>query len=345
MRRPGDYKNVMFSTTVFDQEIERLLTGSPDRDGRFADVAAFVDMVRSHETIVPSDSAVNRLATEAAILVRVGRSSSAPPGAIPDRPRLRWRALRPQIATAALAVLILTGTTGVAVAANASAPGNDLYGLDRALERIGLGAGGGNERLEEAGQLLARGETRHALEHVTQALDAEDDEEAKAALASAIVPLVTAPAGDAAVNAQEVAELLTYIGENRGNGVGADGGEFGRGVAEIARGIATEEEIEVPAPSDSRAPGNQNKPDGAQGPANGMGSGNGASDNQRPGNDAGNTHGNDGEGNNPGMGSGDVDPPGNGNGNGNGNRNGNGNGNGPDADSPSVTAPVRGNRP
>jgi hypothetical protein len=336
MRRPDDYRDEMFKATVLDQEIERLLTGSPDRDGRLSDLAVFVEMLRSYETLVPSDPAVNRLATEAAILARVGRSS-APPVA-PDRPRPRRRALRPQVAAAALAVLILTGSTGVAVAANAAVPGNDLYGLDRALERIGIGDGGGGERLDEAGELLARGETRLALEHVTEALDAEDDEEAKSALAAAIEPLLTPQVGDADVDAQEVADLLTYIGENMGSGVGADGDEFGRGVAEIARGISTGEEMELPA--HGPAPGNQNRPDGGQGLADGTGDGNGANDNQGAGNDNGNPNGNDsGEGNNPGMGSGDADPPGTGNGN------GNGNGNGPGPESPSGTAPGRGNRP
>jgi hypothetical protein len=40
--------------------------------------------------------------------------------------------------------------SGVAVAANRAAPGDALYGIDRALEKIGIGAGGAQERLAGA---------------------------------------------------------------------------------------------------------------------------------------------------------------------------------------------------
>ena len=328
MRLTSDYKG-MFSTTISDREIERLLTGSPTENGELSDLAVFVEMMRAYDTRVPSDQAVDRLAIQAARLARAGRSSAAATSASSDRPPLRRRVLRPQIAAAAVAILMITGATGVAAAADAAAPGDSLYGLDRALERIGIGAGSAEERLEEANQLLAEGKTRQALEHATEALDEDDDEAARAALDIAIEGVETAGDQNATVVQEKVGALLTYMSQNIGKGVGADGREFGQGVAELAHGITPPDATDDLAPIDTPPPGNDNKPDDNGEPGNG----NEGASNQ--GTESGNSNA-PGNGTNPGTGSnqggGNANPPGK-------------NGNGPAPDSPSVTAPGRGNRP
>lgn len=63
-----------------------------------------------------------------------------------------------------LAVLLVGGIT-VGVASDSAVPGDPTYGLDRALEWVGIGAGGAAERLEEAAVLLERGELVTGLRH------------------------------------------------------------------------------------------------------------------------------------------------------------------------------------
>ena len=51
-------------------------------------------------------------------------------------------------AVIASAVVAAGGLTGVGFAADNAAPGDALYGLDCALERVGLGDGGAQERVQ-----------------------------------------------------------------------------------------------------------------------------------------------------------------------------------------------------
>jgi hypothetical protein len=257
-------------------------------------------------------------------------------------------ALSPRLAVAALSVVMAIGMTGVAAAADSAAPGDPLYGLDRAMERIGIGAGAAAERLEEADQLLTEGQTLQALEHAAEAV--EGDTAANAALDIAIDRVGTADNENSAAIQEKVDALLSYMSENIGKDKGVDGRDFGQGIADIARGIAPANENGDEVPNDSPAPLNQNQPDGGEQPGSGnQGTANQGTTNQGTGSGnsippaSGGNQGNEnsGDGNNPGtggnQGGGKSDPPGN--------SGASGNGNGPPSDSPSVTAPGRGNRP
>jgi len=335
MRRRSDYRFEVLNATVSEQEIEHLLTGSPAGNGALSDLAPFVEVMRAYESYIPSDHLVDRLASEAAALARSSRSTVSEGIRPQPRSRLTWRALTPRVATAALSIVVLAGMTGVAAAADAASPGHGLYGLDRALERIGIGAGGGEERIEEAGQLLSEGQALQALEHATEALD--DDQAANAALEIAIDRVETAGNENSAAIQAKVGDLLDFMSENLGPGTGVDGREFGQGIADLARGIGPAGE---PMPADHPTPSEPNRPDeGEQPGTTGQGAGNGSSDSPGSGNDQGNES--PGDGNQPGtggnQGGGNADPPGN--------SGAGGNGNGPPTESPSVTAPGRSNRP
>ena len=342
MRRRGDYREEMLSATASEQEIERLLTGSPVGNGSFSNLAAFVEEMRRYQSYVPSDHLVDRVAAEAASLALAGRPTAVSGAKVSPPSRRRWPALSPRAAVAALSIVMAVGMTGVAAAADSAAPGDPLYGLDRAMEKIGIGAGNAGERLEEADHLLTEGQTLQALEHATEAV--EGDAAASAALDIAIDRVETAANENSAVVLDKVGALLTYMSENIGADNGVDGRDFGQGIAVIARGIAPANENGVEAPGDRPAP-LQNQPDEGEQP----GSGNQGSSNQGTGSGnsnppgSGGNQGNEdsGDGNNPGTGSnqggGNDDPPGN--------SGASGNGNGPPSDSPSVTSPGRGNRP
>jgi hypothetical protein len=237
----------------------------------------------------------------------------------------------------ALLVLMVAGMTGVAAAADAASPGHGLYGLDRALERIGIGAGGAEERIEEAGQLLAEGRARQALEHAAEALDS--DPAANAALDIAIDRVETAASENSAAVEAKVGDLLDFMSENIGAGSGVDGREFGQGIADIARGIGPAGGTGDPVPADNPASGGQNQPDeGEQPGTTNQGTGNGSSDPPGSGGDQGNEGSGDGNlGTGSNQGGGNAEPPG---------RSGTGgNGGGPPPEPPAETAPGRGNRP
>jgi hypothetical protein len=315
--RFDDHEGEMLST-LSDDDIERVLSGARPESDEAARLAAFIDLIRADSASAPSETVVARLATQAA---RLARATSGPSVAPDVRPRGRWvvSRFRPQLAAAATAVILLGGTTGVAVAANSAAPGDPLYGIDRALEQIGIGAGHGQERLAEATVLLSDGQVRQALKQAAQALDQvagetegfDDLDAVRAALAESAENLPEAGPGDGSqpLVVANVTTLLDYMRENLGKGVGADGSEFGQGVADLARGISSEGDRPDPMPKP--AEDNRESNDEVDGPPD--------------------------------------DAPGNGNGNGgeNGNGNGgeNGNGNGPPDGSPSETAPGRGGRP
>ncbi|MGH8914485.1 MAG: hypothetical protein ACRDZM_08220 [Acidimicrobiia bacterium] len=324
----------MISTPISDQAIELLLGGEPDVGGELAHLVRFVEVLQAQGHRAPSEGSIHRLAVEAAIIAREARPSTPADKGLPDRKSRSRLMARPQLA-AVLTVLILAWGTGVAAAADAAAPGHSLYGLDLALEKVGIGAGSTGERLEEAGQLLAGGDTRFALEHASEALegagDEDDVESARAALDGAIEAL---SARDAQIEAtDQVAALLTYLTENLGPGVGADGREFGQGVAELARGISQSGEFGEPAPETETPADTGDQPD-HPGPPPGLVP-DGPGGNENNGHNGTNNPGNDNVGN---------DNVGNGNGD-NGDNGDPGKENGPPQGSPSETTPGRGNRP
>ncbi|MEX2250806.1 MAG: hypothetical protein WD895_01905 [Acidimicrobiia bacterium] len=308
MSRFDDYEDEMLTSTLSDQDIERLLSGARPESDEASRFVVFIDLIRAEGAYAPSETVLARVATEAA---KLARTTSSPSVVADPRPQGRWAGLRfrPQLAVAAVAVLLLCGATGVAVAANSAAPGDFLYGIDRALEKIGIGAGHGQERLDEAIVLLSEGKVRQALKQAAQALDEaagaaggfDDLEAARVALVEAAGRLPETSPGDVSelLVRDNVSTLLDYLRENLGKRVGADGNEFGQGVADLARGITSEGDEADPTPKPAEDNGKND--DGVGGPLEGA-----------PGN------GDGGE---------------------------NGEGNGPPDESPSGTAPDQGEKP
>ena len=134
--------------------------------------------------------------------------------------RLRTRTAA---ATASL-VLAFGGLGGAAYAANGAVPGDLLYGVDRALEAVGIGNGASAERLEEVKTLVEQGHADHGLEHAANVVA---DPGAQAALFEAAERISGL---DQAAAQEGVAPLLTYLSETVGP---VDGPT----VAELARAI------------------------------------------------------------------------------------------------------------
>lgn len=233
MRRLGDYRCEMRTTRRLDREIERLLTGAPLQDRDLALLTPLVEGLRSLTGHLPPETEVRSIAARAAAVV-LERSPQPTDAAASHRRRQRV-GLTPRLAAMTMAVLMVPAMAGAALAADSAIPGDPLYGLDRAFEVVGIGAGSTSERLLEAAQMAAQGRGNEAINHAVLALESDGDSSNVLALQA-----LESIAGFAGDDRSELMALLAYISENAGRGVGADGSEFGRGVAELAREIAGE---------------------------------------------------------------------------------------------------------
>ena len=134
--------------------------------------------------------------------------------------------------------ILLAGMTGIAVASNGAAPGDVLYGLDRALEAVGIANGAAAERIAEAQALFASGQVAEAVTHAAEAAeDIEElgaDEAVDALLDTADRLRSNENGSDHAVEVRSrVAAMLEYIATTEDTGR-----DFGQGVADMARGIS-----------------------------------------------------------------------------------------------------------
>jgi hypothetical protein len=146
------------------------------------------------------------------------------------------------------AVVAAGGLTGVGFAANDAAPGDVLYGLDCAMESVGLGDGGAQERIHEATELVERGEVEQGLNHAAQAAQSQvgldENGQAMGALTAASNAVRNgthaANQGEASQIQARVAEMLQWMSATMADGGGSQSQEFGQGVTERAREITGE---------------------------------------------------------------------------------------------------------
>jgi hypothetical protein len=227
----------MSPTQAIDQDIEILLSGGVPHDPEIASLDGFVRALRSLRPEQQPDDRVSQLVARAASLAGAGESSPASLRLAP-RPRRRF-SFRLAPVAAALSGLLVMGMTSVAVAADGAAPGDILYGIDRALENLGVGDGGIDERITEAGELMTHGAPVDALIHLDESLVDDEDQVTEEVTARVQIHLDLAGTminPDAADVQATVASIRAFIEAHRGHGVGVDGREFGEGVAENAKG-------------------------------------------------------------------------------------------------------------
>ncbi|MFH1331323.1 MAG: hypothetical protein ABIJ48_11800 [Actinomycetota bacterium] len=158
-----------------------------------------------------------------------------------------------RIAAGLTTLLLFFTMAGVAVASDWSAPGNALYGIDRAAERVGIGAGGLPERLDEALALAGAGRPAAALEHAADALATESEGTGAAdALLAAAEAVLSNDEGDADEVRQAVAEMLLWMSTTELTGT-----DFGLAVAaqaqELSTGLGSPDDLPGP-PDDLPAP-------------------------------------------------------------------------------------------
>jgi hypothetical protein len=131
---------------IDDRDVETIIRGGIPANTNLIPLRGVVAELRSlaHWTI--PESFIEFHAAEAAELCAARHPS-------PSRGRGHGRravhSVRRRMATAAATLAVFVSATGVAVASDGAVPGDWNYGIDRALEFAGIGAGGEGERLQE----------------------------------------------------------------------------------------------------------------------------------------------------------------------------------------------------
>ena len=214
----------MTTMRISDQDLERLVHGDEPENQQLSQLADALQNWQAGFARIPKDEQVAAFASQAAaIAVKTKPATTEQTTTAPARSRLR--ALKYKLATGMAAVLMLSGMTGVAVASDGAAPGDALYGLDRALEAVGINNGGAAERITEAQSLFDDGLIAEAIEHAVEALDDDETatEAADALMAAAERVRMNAENGNAEDTLKTVAGMLEAMaGADRGPGFGQD---------------------------------------------------------------------------------------------------------------------------
>lgn len=318
------FRHIRSSLRVSDHEVELLLEGQPTGSEELAALEPLVAMmIDLREIDPPADS--EHMGTALAALARTG--------APPQRRRSR------RFVAVAATVGLFFAMSGLAFAADHAAPGDLLYPVDRAFEKIGILDGGIDERLAEFEALLARGEAERAFEFLEEVI--EEAESADAGKAQEHLEEAAGGLNQSAAAAQEKVDALRdFMDENRGPEVGLDGKDFGQGIASIAGGRNPSEvgppehagpsEHDEPGPPDHAGPKTDEPgpPDHAGTNQGNQGQGN---QGQGQGNQSSQGQGNQGQGDEGNQGQGDEGNQGNegnqGQGKGSGNQSSQGQGN------------------
>ncbi|NIA24335.1 MAG: hypothetical protein GWP04_02065 [Gammaproteobacteria bacterium] len=171
-----------------DQEIEAILDGNAPIE--LADVAALVERIRVTGSEFIDDATGARHIAAAAEAARLSPS----PARSRESKRYQWRrrtvftsfffTILAKLLAASVALAAVTG--GVGAVANQSAPGDPLYGVDIALEHVGLFNGGTTERLQEAQRLIVQNHVAEGLEFAGKAIGRLDRDRGLEQAASAL---------------------------------------------------------------------------------------------------------------------------------------------------------------
>ncbi len=131
---------------LIDRDLDLLIDGKQPHNSDLAPLRSFVSTLGSFGVTELSPGFPEDHAAEGAAMARA-RLSDTP--ARLSTPRRLAFGLRRRVTAAATSLMMIVGMTGVAWAADSAVPGDWNYGIDRALESMGIGAGGAEERLQE----------------------------------------------------------------------------------------------------------------------------------------------------------------------------------------------------
>ena len=138
-----------------ERDLDLLIDGEQPFNDYLAPLESFVSSLSNFGAITPSQEFLEYHAAEAAASTQATRSAVTGTELAPRR-RLAVR-LKRRVAAGATSLMMIVGMTGVAWASDSAVPGDWNYGIDRALEALGIGAGGAAERLQELAAIRENG--------------------------------------------------------------------------------------------------------------------------------------------------------------------------------------------
>jgi hypothetical protein len=246
--------------TLIEGDIDTLVQGLDPLNDDLAPLTSFVASLRSLASTSPPEE-VMRTHVELAAGISREMHVSAETYISPAR-RLVLGARR-RMATVAASLVMLMGATGVAWAADSAVPGDWNYGIDRALEALGMGAGEEVERMAEARVMGHRAiEANPALSSVPDQAEVDG--------APGLVTAVDAlsrpnPGGSRAQEVRtQVASLLGYL-HRVGRAHGPTVAEMAKKIADSEPGptaVSGADESNPGGVGDDQTPGpDQGKPD------------------------------------------------------------------------------------
>ncbi len=206
----GDYGDDMHASWS-PEDTENVLRGHRPQSTDAAHLESAIAALRSRAHGTANDSAVAAMASilaEASLAPTRARRPRVPQ-AVVARAAAPWRR-RASIA-GVVAILASAGLAGTAAAADGAAPGDALYGVDRALEVIGIDNGGSRERLAEADKLAGRGDVQGALRHAAEALKGAGDASSSAALLAVAEQVADNGSGNSAEVKEQVSQMLRWM--------------------------------------------------------------------------------------------------------------------------------------
>jgi hypothetical protein len=275
------YEDEMLNKLFPEAEVERLLTGQAPENPELALLGTVLAAIHVVEPTEPGDERVARFAANAATITRDHKPDTTT--AKPVRHRKGLGTLQERLAVVAVAMFVLVGMSGLAIAADAASPGDALYGIARALERIGINDGAAGERITEAGALADRGQVIAAIAHAASAIEdpAEDDGDATTVSQAATAlreAAVSVEGGDDEAASEEVRASVSAMLSEMADLIGdpdLDGAEFGRRVSEMARSIAGGNDADESPPGRTDVPEDreEGRPDDAGPPEDTPGGG------------------------------------------------------------------------
>ena len=154
--KPDAHRLRILWTEMIDRDIDRLMSGRTPENSDIAQLEPIVSELRSLATAPQMIEADPDLISRAASLVL----TTAETGAEMRRTERVALGLRRKVASMAASAMMLMSATGVAMASDSAVPGDWNYGIDRALEAIGIGDGGSAERASEQAVIALRAATQ-----------------------------------------------------------------------------------------------------------------------------------------------------------------------------------------
>ncbi len=243
---------------LIDRDLNLLIDGKAPLNEDLAPLESFVISLAGFAEVPVKPEFVEYHASEAANRVQPGDNETI--ASRRPRSRILMFTLKRRVTAAATSLMMVVGMTGVAWAADSAVPGDWNYGINSALEAIGIGAGGAEERLTVLA--VSGGEENAGRSESASGPDSANSQDESAAgadvtgltNAAATVAEITAGSGQANETRTAVSTLLAYLAST-----GEIGGQI---VADYAKQLRPENVI----PGSQRpeeAPGAENRPENA----------------------------------------------------------------------------------